>query len=126
MIRGHQAELEGYRLFHWNGSGSFPPLITVFSAPNYCDFYNNKAACLRVADGEFNLEQFTEAPHPYLLPQFMGSFTFRCLKSDLMYNLLSPAEERELSSSWNLDRLLKTEVIGKLLVWQKNKSVENI
>ena len=31
----------------WNISDSFPVVITVFSAPNYCDIYNNKGALLK-------------------------------------------------------------------------------
>ena len=27
---------------------SFPPVITIFSAPNYCDKYDNKAALLHI------------------------------------------------------------------------------
>lgn len=25
----------------------FPAVITIFSAPNYCDFYNNKGAVIK-------------------------------------------------------------------------------
>jgi len=31
----------------WNINDSFPVVITVFSAPNYCDIYNNKGALLK-------------------------------------------------------------------------------
>ena len=37
----------GYKLHQWNGPAEFPAVITIFSAPNYCDVYNNKAAVLR-------------------------------------------------------------------------------
>ena len=29
---------------------TFPPVITVFSAPNYCDKYDNKAALLHIGE----------------------------------------------------------------------------
>ena len=32
----------------WAGDKKFPPIITVFSAPNYCDFYNNKGAIIKI------------------------------------------------------------------------------
>lgn len=32
----------------WGGSQKFPPVITLFSAPNYCDFYNNKGAVIHI------------------------------------------------------------------------------
>jgi serine/threonine-protein phosphatase 2B catalytic subunit len=31
----------------WKGETSFPVVITIFSAPNYCDIYNNKAAVIK-------------------------------------------------------------------------------
>lgn len=48
IIRGHQAEEEGYRLFHWLSPKQFPQVITIFSAPNYCDFYGNKASLMKI------------------------------------------------------------------------------
>jgi serine/threonine-protein phosphatase 2B catalytic subunit len=39
--------MNGYKLHQWNGPAEFPAVITIFSAPNYCDVYNNKAAVLR-------------------------------------------------------------------------------
>ena len=32
----------------WFGKNKFPPVITVFSAPNYANFYNNKGALLYI------------------------------------------------------------------------------
>jgi len=31
----------------WNGDEDFPAVITIFSAPNYCDVYNNKGAFIK-------------------------------------------------------------------------------
>lgn len=31
----------------WNGPTEFPVVITIFSAPNYCDVYNNKGAIIK-------------------------------------------------------------------------------
>ena len=44
-IRAHEVQLEGFKMYNWRGR-NFPQVITVFSAPNYCDSYNNKAALL--------------------------------------------------------------------------------
>jgi serine/threonine-protein phosphatase 2B catalytic subunit len=52
----------------------FPQVITIFSAPNYCDFYNNKGACLLLSDKELLIEQYTEVEHPYTLPDYMDIF----------------------------------------------------
>ena len=34
-------------MYKWGGAEKFPTVITVFSAPNYCDFYNNKGAVIK-------------------------------------------------------------------------------
>lgn len=44
-IRAHEVQLEGFKMFQWKGK-NFPQIITLFSAPNYCDSYNNKAAVI--------------------------------------------------------------------------------
>jgi serine/threonine-protein phosphatase 2B catalytic subunit len=49
LIRGHEAELEGYKMHKWKGEVTFPPVITLFSAPNYCDVYNNQGAIIKFA-----------------------------------------------------------------------------
>lgn len=48
VIRAHEAQANGYKMYHWGGEKQFPTVITIFSAPNYCDFYNNKAAVIRL------------------------------------------------------------------------------
>lgn len=35
----------GYRMYRKNDATGFPALITIFSAPNYLDVYNNKGEC---------------------------------------------------------------------------------
>jgi len=30
----------------WGGASAFPPIMTVFSAPNYCGTYSNKGAVI--------------------------------------------------------------------------------
>ena len=47
VIRAHEAQVEGYKMHRWNGSSDFPAVITIFSAPNYCDVYNNKGAVIK-------------------------------------------------------------------------------
>jgi len=44
IIRGHEVFLEGYKTYAWNGCKQPPPVITVFSAPNYCGTCGNKGA----------------------------------------------------------------------------------
>ena len=47
IIRAHEAQANGFKMYHWGGTKQFPTVITIFSAPNYCDFYNNKAAVIK-------------------------------------------------------------------------------
>ena len=75
VIRGHEAQLEGYKMHTWNGPGEFPVVITIFSAPNYCDVYNNKGAIIKFDDNNLNIQQFNYSGHPYILPNFMDLFS---------------------------------------------------
>ena len=34
-------------MHRWDGGQDFPMVITIFSAPNYCDVYNNKGAVIK-------------------------------------------------------------------------------
>ncbi|XP_068931803.1 serine/threonine-protein phosphatase 2B catalytic subunit gamma isoform isoform X6 [Petaurus breviceps papuanus] len=42
IIRAHEAQDSGYRMYRKSQTTGFPSLITIFSAPNYLDVYNNK------------------------------------------------------------------------------------
>ena len=59
MIRSHQVKEEGYEITHNN------QLITVFSAPKYCDSMTNKGAYIIFkADLKPHIVQFQAVPHP--------------------------------------------------------------
>lgn len=45
-IRAHEVQLEGFKMYNWRNK-NFPQIITIFSAPNYCDSYNNKGAIIK-------------------------------------------------------------------------------
>mmetsp|Transcript_36968 Transcript_36968/g.59832 ORF Transcript_36968/g.59832 Transcript_36968/m.59832 type:complete len:460 (+) Transcript_36968:150-1529(+) len=76
ILRAHEAQDEGYKLYKKRDATEFPTVITLFSAPNYCDVYRNKAAVLKFADNLFNIRQFNSSPHPYSLPNFMDVFSW--------------------------------------------------
>ena len=60
LIRSHEVKSEGYEIEHGG------MLITLFSAPNYCDYYGNKGAIIQFVGGEMkpNIIQFDASPHP--------------------------------------------------------------
>ncbi|KAH8918791.1 Metallo-dependent phosphatase [Atractiella rhizophila] len=76
IIRAHEAQDAGYRVYRRTRTNSFPSLMTYFSAPNYLDVYNNKAAVLKYENNVVNIRQFNSSNHPYWLPNFMDVFTW--------------------------------------------------
>lgn len=60
----------------WSSKSGFPVVITIFSAPNYCDVYNNKGAIIKFKGQEINIQQFNYTAHPYILPNFMDVFSW--------------------------------------------------
>lgn len=76
IIRAHEAQDAGYRMYKNTKTLGFPSLLTLFSAPNYLDTYKNKAAVLKYESNVMNIRQFNMSPHPYWLPDFMDVFTW--------------------------------------------------
>lgn len=76
IIRAHEAQVDGYKMHKWNGNSEFPVVITVFSAPNYCDIYNNKGAILKLINQNLHVQQYNYTIHPYLLPNSKNIFTW--------------------------------------------------
>ncbi|TID24575.1 hypothetical protein CANINC_003047 [Pichia inconspicua] len=74
VVRGHQPQDSGYRIYKMNETTNFPSLITIFSAPNYCGTYGNMAAVLHYNGDTFNIKQFDSFPTPYFLPDQMNVF----------------------------------------------------
>ena len=84
IIRAHEVKQQGYKQHFWNGPDEFPPVITVFSAPNYCGTYGNNAAIF-VSDGEeVDIKAFTEkTDRPFTLPEYPLMDAFRFFHDDL-------------------------------------------
>eukprot|EP00440_Ansanella_granifera_P037337 gb/GFBE01040509.1/.p1 GENE.gb/GFBE01040509.1/~~gb/GFBE01040509.1/.p1 ORF type:complete len:558 (+),score=126.35 gb/GFBE01040509.1/:1-1674(+) len=96
VIRAHEAQLEGYKMHKTNPSTGFPLVITIFSAPNYCDVYNNKGAILKFDNSTLNILQFNCSPHPYHLPNFMDVFQWSMpfvieKVTEMLYYVLQPS-----------------------------------
>lgn len=76
VVRAHQVQIDGYKMHRWDGEASFPYVITLFSAPNYCDYYSNKAAVLILKEGGISIKQFDQSDHPYFLPDQLDVFSW--------------------------------------------------
>lgn len=101
IIRAHEAQDAGYRMYKRTKTMGFPSLLTMFSAPNYLDNYNNKAAVLKYENNVMNIRQFNASPHPYWLPHFMDVFTWSLpfvgeKITDMLVSILNICTEEEL------------------------------
>ncbi|KAG0206904.1 3',5'-cyclic-nucleotide phosphodiesterase (PDEase) (3':5'-CNP) [Mortierella sp. GBA30] len=102
VIRAHEAQDAGYRMYRRTRTTGFPSVMTIFSAPNYLDIYNNKAAVLKYENNVMNIRQFNSSPHPYWLPNFMDVFTWSLpfvgeKITDMLLAILNTCSKEELA-----------------------------
>ena len=88
----------------------FPVLLSVFSAPNYCDVYKNTAAII-IYDNQRNLRPiyFRHRPHPFVLPNHENAFEFghRLMKTYIQEIILALIQGYTKSNDRSDDEVTK-------------------
>jgi len=104
IIRAHEKQDAGYRMYRKSRTTGFPSVMTVFSAPNYRDMSNNKGAIFNYEPNTLNVRRFNSMPHPYWLPNFVNAFTWSLpfvgeKITDMIVAMLSICSQEELMES---------------------------
>lgn len=74
IIRAHEVQEHGYNLMKlYKGHNS---VVTLFSAPCYCDAYQNKGAYAEFDNGIKSLKQFESVPHPFVISGFLDGINW--------------------------------------------------
>ncbi|RXH67677.1 hypothetical protein DVH24_027824 [Malus domestica] len=94
VVRSHEVKDEGYEIEH-DGK-----LITVFSAPNYCDQMGNKGAFIRFESPDLkpNIVTFSAVPHPDVKPMAYANNFLRMFHREkwVLLHLLSSSKIMEM------------------------------
>ncbi|KAI3382092.1 hypothetical protein SNEBB_006366 [Seison nebaliae] len=76
IIRAHEVQNTGCTMYKKSSVTKFPSVITLFSAPNYCDVYKNLGAYIRFENSILHIHQFSHSPHPYILPNLIDAINW--------------------------------------------------
>eukprot|EP00211_Chloroparvula_japonica_P000063 CAMPEP_0119132200 /NCGR_PEP_ID=MMETSP1310-20130426/11709_1 /TAXON_ID=464262 /ORGANISM="Genus nov. species nov., Strain RCC2339" /LENGTH=1401 /DNA_ID=CAMNT_0007122819 /DNA_START=214 /DNA_END=4419 /DNA_ORIENTATION=- len=94
IVRAHEVMDEGFLEYDFGWEDRpFPQVVTIFSAPNYCDMYGNDAAVMRIKENEYTYMITKATDHPFYLPDLTNAihYTFPFIMenlSELAYNVL--------------------------------------
>ena len=101
-------------MHRWDGPQSFPYVITIFSAPNYCGYYENKASVLIIDRGNLSLKQYEESELPYRLPDNMDVFSwsvpFLAEKvTNMLYHIVKKGHGDGVDPDVDLEKVLQNQ-----------------
>ena len=114
-------------MHRWDGPQSFPYVITIFSAPNYCGYYENKASVLIIDRGNLSLKQYEETEPPYRLPDNMDVFSwsvpFLAEKvTNMLFNLVKKSQSDLVTDDVvDLEKVLKEKTPEESTEEEKKK-----
>jgi len=82
LVRSHEVKMDGYEE-ECNGR-----LVTIFSAPNYCDSVGNKGAYIQFKGSDMKpvYKQFEASPHPNVKPMQYSNQLNASWKSSYMFS----------------------------------------
>jgi len=92
-------------------------VITVFSAPNYCNEYHNKGAVILIENDKMNIKQYKDVPTPFHLPNdmdlFKWSVPFLMEKvSDMLMNIIKRGGKLGEIDEGEIDKLNVKEILS--------------
>ena len=120
IVRGHQVQDAGYLEHSFLIKDRALPLcFTIFSAPNYCDQYNNQGALLVISQSPFDIKTFVWKDHPFQLPDFQDGFSFSLpyilekivdILQHIVMKVKTPLTKEEKMEELQTDELLKRKL----------------
>lgn len=95
IVRSHEVQEDGFKLYRANPNNNFPSMISVFSAPNYCDTFDNKGAIIQLREDSLGVKQFFCSPHPCVLHGLNGITWSLPFVADSLQTVLTSLVESE-------------------------------
>lgn len=102
VIRAHGVQDEGFKIYRTLSHNNHPCMISIFSAPNYCDTFANMGVVLFISKSELHMRQLFCSPHPFVLHEHNAltwslPFVAQCTH-DILSDILQQTKRRASTS----------------------------